>query len=169
MNQGDLFGTTLADARATLKAEATQGAVCPCCGHFAKVYKRKFNSGMALAMIYSYPWFKAHPGEWLSLRDFLIEIGKTKLNNYGVTLYWSMYEKRNAEPIHGERARGLYQMTEKGIAFVECKLTVPSHANEYLSEFQSFEGEYITIREALGKKFNYPELMREVGAWRNDT
>jgi hypothetical protein len=52
------------EARQKLQARLDDGTTCPCCGQFAKRYKRKLNSSMAAALC----WM------WTHARDAWIEV-----------------------------------------------------------------------------------------------
>lgn len=159
---GDLFGPTLAEARARTMREARQskGTHCPCCDKFVKVYRRKFNSGMARGLILVYHWQCAHPGEWLHLRSYQIE-----QNQYAadvpILCWWGLLEKSVEATVDGQKSSGLYRLTFNGMLFARRELKVYSHAIEYMSNVEGFDGDLINIETALGKHFNYAELMRD--------
>ena len=44
-----LFEMTLDEAKAWLRDQVDDGAHCPCCGQFAKVYKRRIHPPWLLA------------------------------------------------------------------------------------------------------------------------
>jgi len=163
--QVDMFGPTIEEAKARfmVEAQSVEGTHCPCCKKFAKVYHRKFNSRMALTMIYTYPWFRSHPFEWLDVGNFLVTKYNMIPGDHGKLIWWGMLEKK-PEKKDGAKTSGLYRMTNKGYSFVNG-LRVQSHVNEYMSEVQSFDGQWIDIRVALGSKFDYGELMRAAGVW----
>ncbi len=166
--QTDMFGPTIEDAKARmmLEAQRSQGTHCPCCTKFVKVHHRKFNSGMAVTMIYTYPWFRSHPLEWLQLGRFLIRNFNFWPSDYGKLVWWGMLEKHPDPPKKsGAKSSGLYRMTSKGFAFTRREILVPSHVHEYKSVVQSFDGDEINIRGALGRKFDYGELMQAAGRW----
>ena len=52
-------GETLGGARDWLRDRVEKGAKCPCCGQFAKVYRRTITSGMARALFMIW-----HEGGW---------------------------------------------------------------------------------------------------------
>ena len=154
--QTDMFGPSLNDAKARLMQDALVGTNCPCCKKFVKVYHRKFNSGMAMTMIYTYPWFRSHPLEWLNILNWCAKTHGYVAGEIGKLIWWGMLEKNDA---------GRYRMTADGFTFVQGRLRVRSHVNEYMSAVQSFDGDSIDIRAALGRKFNYRELMQKAGIW----
>jgi len=146
---------TLADARAWLADQLQRsGAICPCCSQLAKVYKRKLNSNMARTLIIGYrtvqmAWFHAPTtvgdrGELAKLR------------------YWGLVEEEQTLRGDGGRA-GWWRVTPKGQQFILGQIELPAHALVYdgaLLRLDESDG-YISIRDALGEKFSYQELMTE--------
>ena len=65
----------LAEAQAWLKGRMEAGAVCPCCGQFAKVYKRTITSSMAFALVLVYRYFRSNRG-WIHVPSYLAELAK---------------------------------------------------------------------------------------------
>lgn len=167
--QTDLFGPSLAETRAKLMDDAKAGTHCPCCGKFVKVYHRKFNARMALTLIYILPFFRRLPDSWLDIGNYVVKNKHMIPGDHGKLVWWGMLEKNeDAVPINGAKTSGLYRMTAAGRAFAEGRLSLRSHVNEYLSVVQSFDGDNIDIRQALGRKFDYRELMREIGLWADE-
>ena len=167
MKQNDLFGITLAEYREQLMRDAMVGTHCKACDQPAKVYHNKFNSAMARNAIWLYPHFKKHPDDWLEVGKYLVE----NHNRYDgvhskLCVYELMEKNKTEEPTTGAKYSGLYRMTEKGIAFVEERFRVPEYWTQYNGKVLHFDGDTIGIREALGKHFNYAELMAEVGYWK---
>jgi len=162
--QVDMFGPSVEEEKARLMIDGVIGTHCRCCTKSVNVYHRKFNSGMALTMIYTYPWFRSHPQEWLGVLKFCATRHNYVAGEIGKLLWWGLMEKNKcAKPQQGARVAGLYRMTEKGFAFVQGRKRIQSHVWEYLSEVQSFDGDTICIRDALNRKFDYRELMRAAG------
>lgn len=167
MNQGDLFGITLAEYRDQLMIDAQVGTHCKACGQHAKIYHNKFNSSMARTLIHLYPYFKKHPLKWLHVGDYLIHNHDELKGVHGKLCVYEMMEKnKEAKPLTGAKCAGLYRMTGKGILFVEERITVPGYWTQYNGDVNGFDGDDIGIRDALGKHFDYAELMAEVGIWK---
>lgn len=160
MTQTDMFGKTLAQARKDFFAAAhsREGGMCPCCDKFGKVYARKFNKGMAINLVHLYKHAK---------HDF-VHLPSTapryilKDNQVGKLVFWGMAEAQANEDDPKKNKSGCWKITEAGIAFVEDRSKVWSHVIEYNHNVFSFrEEELITISDALGRPFNYRELMNE--------
>ena len=47
---------SLGTAREWLRSQAKDGARCPCCRQYVKVYRRKLNSSMSRALMIMYRW-----------------------------------------------------------------------------------------------------------------
>jgi hypothetical protein len=58
-----------------------------------------------------------------------------------------------------KRTSGKWALTDKGTLWVDSLATVQSHVKIYDGRLLGFEGEQITIQDALGKDFDYSELM----------
>lgn len=145
------YDWTLGDARDWLRDRVQDGAKCPCCTQFAKVYRRKLHAGMAVALIHMYRHRDA---------DNKFDITTHMVTRPGDTSklrYWELIERDDDDP------EGVYRITLLGRLFVEHSATVPSHAEIYDGRLLKVDGEQITITQALGKKFDYPELMGTAG------
>jgi hypothetical protein len=53
----------------------------------------------------------------------------------------------------------MYRPTERGIAFAEGRLSVPSHVDLLCGEVIGFWPDAVDVRDALGDRFSYDELM----------
>ena len=74
--------------------------------------------------------------------------------------YWGLLEPhRHQGRTAVENSKDVWRITDKGKTFVEGKITVPVRA--YIGEKRcfGFSEEHFTIQEALGKNFDYQELM----------
>jgi len=163
--QDDMFGELVSTARMKMFAQArVKSAHCPCCDKHVKVYRRKFNSGMAVTMIYTYPVFRRYPGRYLDVLHYCTTTHEGYVpGEVGKLCWWGLMERKPEDPKTGAKTTGLYRMTDKGLLFTERKIQIPGHAVEYMSNVESFSDDEIDIVQALGKHFNYHELMRTPG------
>lgn len=115
---------------------------CPCCGRNAKLYKRHLNAGMARGLIVMY---REAGLSWqvCSQTDAREE---TKLS------YWGLIER---DP----NQRGRRRVTSKGEDWLRGSATVPECAYVFGGSCLGHDGKQITIKQALGNKFDYTELM----------
>lgn len=158
MTQLDLFGPSLEDARATLRADLDDGTDCPCCGQYARRYRRRLNSGMARLLIDLYHWRHVADG-WRHVRDF--ETISREVSKLG---WWELVEE--AEKGDGDldgRTSGRWRITPRGERFALLEDTLPETAVVYNADLSHFEGACISIVGALGSRFSYVDLMSAKG------
>lgn len=144
---------SLGDARAWLRARLDKGAPCPLCQQHSKMYRRKINSGMARSLIHMY---RSAGTSWIHVRL----IG-AKSREEGKLAYWGLVEEQKGAGLHGGRA-GYWRVTRKGEDFLNGHLKVPKYAKVYNGQVYGFEGDDVSIKDALGTKFDYEELMKGV-------
>lgn len=155
MEQRDMFSqtqTTLVQARADLMSKLDEGAKCPCCDQHAQRYRRHINAGMARALILMSR--SAGPNGLVDIKTLDVRGG-----DYAKLRYWGLIASAK-DP--GERlgARsGLWRVTDHGHRFVQGTLGVMDTALVYADECLRLTGKPMTIRDALGTKFDYDKLM----------
>jgi hypothetical protein len=150
---------TLGQAQAELKQKLNKGATCPCCGQYAKIYRRTITSSMAYALILIY---KTGSKEWIHVENYLksIDCPSPIRGDVSKLRYWGLLDKKEEVREDGSDRNGMYRITDKGILFVQGKLAVPKHAfifNNLLNDMSKDED--LTITKALKSKFNYKEVM----------
>jgi hypothetical protein len=143
---------TLEEARDWLRARVEDGDYCPCCTQFAKVYKRKINSGMVRALINLYR--AGGPG-----RDFrhLPPIDPSH-GDAAKLVYWELIEEEPVVREDGGRA-GWWRVTPLGEDFLRGWIKVIKYARVYDSRLLGFTGGKVDVRDALGTKFKLDDLM----------
>lgn len=131
------------------------GAECPCCGQYARRYRRKLNSNMAASLIKAWcvagdEWF--HAPTVLGRNDG--ELAKLR--------YWGLVEEERRARPDGGRA-GWWRVTPQGKIYVKGHTSVPAHALIYDGQLLRLDASSgrVTIHDALGDKFSYRELMGE--------
>lgn len=142
----------LAEIQDVLRDLLDDGASCPCCGQLAKIYKRRVNSGMARSLITM--WRRAGT-EWA----YIPEVIGAKSREEGKLAYWGLLEEATDKRDDGGRA-GWWRITTQGKQFVHNLIKIPRYARIYDGHLLGFTGEYVTIYDALGAKFDYELLMR---------
>lgn len=145
--------TTLDQAKTWLRSRLDHGDSCPLCGQHAKMYRRKINAGMATSLISMHRI--APTGGWVHVHA----IG-ARSREEGKLAYWGLVEEQNGVGIHGGRA-GYWRVTDAGRAFLKGT-KVPKYAKVYNGKCYGHEGDLVSIRDALGTKFNYDDLMRGI-------
>lgn len=128
-----------------------KGTICPACGQFAKVYKRKVNSGMARSLIAMY---RAGGTTWVDVT----EVTDRRSREEGKLAYWGLVEEFPEGREDGGRA-GMWRVTNLGRSFVLGHTTIPQTAEVYNGLCLRTYGPDVSILTALGDKFDYRELM----------
>lgn len=127
------------------------GTNCPLCGQHAQLYRRKINAGMAHSLIRMY---RINGTGWVHVPT---SVG-AKSREEGKLAYWRLVEEQAGKGIHGGRA-GYWRVTEFGEQFLRNQAQVPTYALVYNGRVMGHEGAMVSIRDALGTKFNYDDLM----------
>lgn len=147
----------LIEIKRQLWADALDGgANCPCCGQFVKRYRRPINSAQSRCLIRLYHLNKTGPAY-----RHMSEIDPTRGGSIGLSTLaaWELVVTLENED-KTKKCSGLWRITEKGKQFVLNKIQIPSHVYLYNTEVLGFdETKQINIIKALGKHFNYTELM----------
>ena len=148
---------TLQEAKTWLRRRLADGARCPCCAQWAQVYKRTITGQMARWLIWLTVEYRAQrigrKGEWVDVRKSPVRGG-----DYAKLRYWGLVERpANLDP--SKRSAGLWRPTRDAYSFVLGNLRVAKHCYVFDEQALSKGQQMITIIEALGKKFNYAELM----------
>ena len=164
----DLFQSDLEEAKEKLfnEAETKEGGICPCCDRFTKIYTRKFNKAMAESLV----WLFSE-----TVRGAVDKYGYTSIGDNapryvirnGGSLascrWWGFVEKKENSD-EKKHSSGTWRITVKGKAFVRGDITIASHIKTYNTEnIKSIEDNQTTIQQALGRPFNYKELMMNIG------
>lgn len=163
---------TLAQAKGSYFAAAQkQGAVCPCCDRFGKVYKRKFHSSMSAVLILLYRHaVSSKVTTDVANRGFIHT--PTLINaatNPGVAAairgdfakmrYWGLIEEGKTAAPTDKKYSGSWRITGEGARFVEGSTKIREYVWIYNTKALGFDGESISIQDSLGSRFSYRELM----------
>ena len=144
---------SLGEARRWLRARRDDGAHCPLCRQFVKVYRRQITSTSARSLIRLYH-ARTPQGSFTHWGDL---IGRQYADEAKL-VHWGLVEEENVVREDGGRA-GYWRITPAGVDWVEERSSVPRYALIYDSRFLGFEGGPWTVRDALGKRFDLQELM----------
>ena len=135
---------------------ADNGYVCKCCGSYIKRYKRSMNCNMALAAIALYRYAN---GKHVHVEELLQKKGYKRCGDFTYLRHYGIIEKKEGKRDDGSKRNGLYKLTGRGVMFVEGTLEVNANFYMFNNALDGFGGEMIGIHKALGKKFDYSELM----------
>lgn len=142
---------SLATARQWLRDRIEEGERCPCCSQFAKVYRRKIHATMARDLIMLYRKFQT--ASWFHLSEHVGHPG-----DFAKLRYWNLVVEQPTLRPDGGRA-GWWLITAAGAVWVGGSGTVPLYAHIYDGRLLRLSGPDVTIRDALGTRFDYAELM----------
>lgn len=148
---------TLGAARRWLREQAaTDGAPCPCCRQFTKVYRRGISAGMARLLILAY---RQHGTDEWHLPTLVGASGdNAKL------AHWGLIAAIPGERGDGSARTGWWRLTDLGVQWVLGQASVPRYIQLYDGRFRGFDTtaeQQWTVRDALGEKFDYAKLMAD--------
>lgn len=143
---------TLAEVRAWLAERREAGCECPACGQRVQLYRRHISGAMARNLILAHRrhgtgWFEVgavidgHPGDFAKLR------------------YWRLIEPRPGVRDDGSHRTGWWRLTPLGTGFVADTARVPRSALIYNGVCEALADEPVGIRDVLGSRFRYDDLM----------
>lgn len=159
--QSDMFedeGMFLARMRSNWnKAIEGEGAHCPCCGKWGKVYKIKLSQHLALCL----RWIAVHGDEdgWVDVQNKAPRwILKSK--TYPLLEHWALIES-------AQKRSGIWRATLRGQDFVGGLTQLPAAVHIYDNKVWGFESEETSFRGCFGKHFDYDEMMSDQFNWAN--
>ena len=149
--------STLLESKNWLRARLEDGVDCPCCGQFAKIYKRKLNSSMARGLIVLVKLNRRDP---IHIPSVFTEYRVCASNDGALLRHWNLIEEIPGVRDDGSTRVGYYIVTDLGRKFAAGKVRVPAYAYIYNSDLLRLDDEEtVDIRGALGERFHYEELM----------
>jgi hypothetical protein len=141
---------TIEEARRKFIEDSARGpARCLCCKTLFRQYQRGMTSVIARALIGIYQVREDHGYAHMSHVARVVDL---RGGDYAKARYWGL-----ADP-HPEKA-GWWRLTSLGERFVKGLASVSGHALVVNGRCIDFGGEPVTIRQALGERFDYNELM----------
>ena len=143
---------TLAQARADLRSRLDDGSTCPCCGQYSRRYKRKLTKPMVAWLAWLVKSWRRRSHGWVDVRESTVRGG-----DYGKLVYWGLIEQRPHDD-GSKRTSGMWRPTDRGIAFMDGALSVPSHVYVYGGTAEGFTESSVTVDDVVGA-FNYAEMM----------
>lgn len=152
--------TTLAEARAYLNENWTtgKGIACPCCHQNVYLYPRRIYATSAIGIINLYHLTREQPDVPYFHIKAIERHRKSGGGDFAKFKTWGLVEEQlNTDT--KKRTSGYWRITPKGERYVRGELTIPKVARIYNKRFFYFEGEQVSIKDALGKNFDYAELM----------
>ena len=140
------------------KSIEADGAFCPCCGKWGKVYKIKLSQHLALCL----RWIAVH-GEgddsWVDVQNKAPR-WMLKSKTYNLLEHWGLIE--------GKATRsGIWRATLKGWDFINGLSMMPAAVYIYDNKVWGFDEEETSFAGCFGKHFDFDEMMSEQFNWAN--
>jgi hypothetical protein len=132
------------------------GGYCPCCDRWGKIYRRPLNASMARALV----WLvnAQHRGDgWVHVPSSA-PMWLLRTQQLPALWMWNLvvgYREKKSKLT----TSGLWQPTRLGMLFASDQASVKRYVYVYNNEVLETDGEEISIRDALGDKYNYDEIM----------
>jgi hypothetical protein len=152
--------STIKEIKTFFHDHAKKGVVCPACDQFVKIYERPVHNAMARALMNLYRLNYTKAG-YYHIDDFTRD-GKKTLGDFAKFRYWGLaVEEPKQDGVTAKKTSGRWAITEKGKNYVLGKISIQKYAIIYNKKKIGYSEEHATIKDALGKKFDYQELMGE--------
>jgi len=155
----------LGEAREWLWERWEAGVKCPCCNRWAKVYRRALPAACARVMIALFQYKGWEGREYVHLPTELLDhmTGTAAHGGSGTEgRHWGLMEQAPGLRPDGSNRMGYWRLTALGRDFVNGNACVPKYAVIYGGECLRLEGREWWIFDALGRHFNYQDLMAGV-------
>lgn len=148
-------GWTLRAARDWLREQLDEGAHCPCCTQYAKVYRWSLygTAIRALALFYRL----GGTTQFVHSRD-LKGYGHAGQGDASRLRNWGLLEEETSRRQDGGRS-GYWRVTARGEAFLHGRISVPKYLHVYNNRVLKHSGPDVGVRDVLGTRFNYDDLM----------
>lgn len=144
---------TLREVRPYVDGLKAEGGACPACGQSVKLYRRKLDATMARLLLRLVKIQERNGGRgWYHVRALGDETGCLSLLEW-----WGLVQQATNSDT-AKRCSGRWAATPRGVAFAKGQIAVASHVFLYNNRVEGWGARETTIRDALGKKFNYEEL-----------
>lgn len=144
----------LDDTRAALAGKVDDGADCPCCGQFVKVYRRPFGAVNARLLIAA---VRAHGTDVFHAPTSLTSHAG---GEWARLALWDLIASASppARP-SGTPARGWWRVTDLGVEVALRRQAIHRYALVYNGERLGHDGPAIHVGDALGDAFDLRDLL----------
>lgn len=123
---------------------------------------------MAWLLIQIYRWDLNHPGEYVYVPKLINASGKSLWGDYSKARFWGLIEAEEGIRADGSSRVGYWRITRKGTDWVLGRISLPRYVRVYNNQplgpptTYSKSGQLrplVSVREALGTRFDYDLLM----------
>lgn len=146
--------TTLAEAKKILRDNWESGVDCPCCGQRVKKYRRNLTTSMMLGLIDLYKKADGTVTKGVHIKD----IHHVNGGEFAQMKRWGLIDDEFYDGSE-KRTSGMWHLTYQGKLFAEGKDVAPAYVYTYNGKTIEVAPRQVSIRQAIGKKFNYQEMM----------
>ncbi len=127
--------------------------LCPMCGSRIREWRKALISTAVASLC---RLVAVYHGRAIHHDEFTVLL---KDRNFSQLKLWGLVvPDENDDPM--KRSSGRWHPTEKGIGFVMERTVIPKFVVTKHNRIIRFDGPYIGVREALGPRFDYRELIR---------
>jgi hypothetical protein len=114
---------------------------------------------MAVALLFLYR--NRHRG-FIHLENEMKACGYKRCGDASYLRHYRFIEGKKEDREDGSSRNGMYKISGAGILFCEMKLKAREYFLTFNNRCEGFAGDEIDILKALGKKFNYRELITPI-------
>jgi hypothetical protein len=155
----NLFTTLIEATCWTEEQKKVKGCICPCCEQVVKIYKYKFYSTSAIALIKLYKLTLNSEKNKFHVYQFAEADGKSARAAHFADLRWWGLVQNQVIDIEGKKHSGYWSITELGEKFVKGEISVREKIMVFNNTFYGFDGDSVTIKDVIKNHFDYFELM----------
>lgn len=125
---------------------------CPCCQRHAQAYRRSIHHSVAAQLI------KLHRLGGTAHAKELIMPNMSGAGDLSKAKYWRLIEQLSGDDPK-KKTSGHWRLTRLGRDFVKGEISILKYAHVWDDEVLAFSGPDVFIKDCLGDKFDYSELM----------
>ena len=135
-----------------------EGAHCPVCSRWGKIYARSINKTMAYSLIWLCGATSDEHG-WVDVPNSN-NMRVIRSNQLPTLRWWGLVERRPSND-ESKKHSGFWRVTEKGRDFAYGRIAVPQKVFTYDAEVVTHSDQYTRIWECFKTKFDYQEVMNQ--------
>ena len=138
--------SSLSEVWAWFRKRLDSGTKCPCCGRFAKNYRRTLTAKMAHGLTRIE---ETHPKGWFDAKSLF---KRSSARDWSVTKHWGLVKAKPGKA-------GIWKLTKLGRQFVRGKVEVHRRATVFNDKCLGLDGDMVTIQDvrAIPERGNSPE------------
>jgi len=151
---------TVAQVQARLAADIAKGTGCPCCGQHVKDYKWSLLAPMAASLMWMVRQAKRTGRGDIHMNGPDVPDFIKRSRSFPKLVHWGLVRPvTKAALLKDKRWNGQWNPTMDGVEFAHNRLQVPAWVRVYNNTCVERSFTTVGVRDALGKRFNYDELV----------